>query len=194
MRFGIEDQVGQHLAVRSGIAVHGKVRLAIDREGNALASLAGLQARDLPVVFWFSSKEVHGDPFVAGRNGVPAYILAQLGARNIITTDEEWPLVSWERIAAANPAIIVIADMTRRRYPADDPTVKLDFLATDPVVGQLPAVRDKHVVLMDVQAMEPSIRAIDGIDRRAENGHARFFHRVGKIERGLAAKLHDDAV
>src|ERR1700742_682226 len=46
MRFGIEDQVGQHLAVRSGIAVHGKVRLAIDREGNALASLAGLQASD----------------------------------------------------------------------------------------------------------------------------------------------------
>lgn len=134
------------------------------REAAAIASVAGARLDNVPMVFWFSSKEVAGEAFVAGKNGVPAWILQQLGARNVITTEEEWPLVSWERIAAANPAIIVMAEMSRRRYAADDTAVKLDFLATDPVASQLEAVKDKHFVVMDVQAMQPSIRAVDGIE------------------------------
>ncbi len=134
------------------------------REAAAIASVAGARLDNVPMVFWFSSKEVAGEAFVAGRNGVPAWILRQLGARNVITTEEEWPLVSWERIAAANPAIIVMAEMSRRRYAADDTAVKLAFLATDPVTSRLEAVKDKHIVVMDVQAMQPSIRAVDGIE------------------------------
>ncbi|MFE0756401.1 ABC transporter substrate-binding protein [Inquilinus sp. NPDC058860] len=137
------------------------------REAAAIASVAGRQAGGVPVVFWFSSKEVAGEAFVAGRNGVPAWILRQLGARNVITTEEEWPLVSWERIAAADPAIIVLGQMSRRRYPADDIAAKLGFLAGDPVASRLQAVRDKHFVVMDVQAMQPSIRAVDGIEALA---------------------------
>jgi iron complex transport system substrate-binding protein len=134
------------------------------REAAAIASVAGARLDNVPMVFWFSSKEVAGEAFVAGRNGVPAWILQQLGARNVITTEEEWPLVSWERIAAANPAIIVMAEMSRRRYAADDTAVKLNFLATDPVTSRLEAVKDKRIVVMDVQAMQPSIRAVDGIE------------------------------
>jgi iron complex transport system substrate-binding protein len=134
------------------------------REAAAIASVAGARLDNVPMVFWFSSKEVAGEAFVAGRNGVPAWILRQLGARNVITTEEEWPLVSWERIAAANPAIIVMAEMSRRRYAADDTTVKLNFLATDPVTSRLEAVKDERIVVMDVQAMQPSIRAVDGIE------------------------------
>jgi iron complex transport system substrate-binding protein len=134
------------------------------REAAAIASVAGARLDNVPMVFWFSSKEVAGEAFVAGRNGVPAWILRQLGARNVITTEEEWPLVSWERIAAANPAIIVMAEMSRRRYAADDTAVKLNFLATDPVTSRLAAVKDKRIVVMDVQAMQPSIRAVDGIE------------------------------
>ncbi|MGO1077287.1 ABC transporter substrate-binding protein [Inquilinus sp. CA228] len=134
------------------------------REAAAIASVAGARLDNVPMVFWFSSKEVAGEAFVAGKNGVPAWILQQLGARNVITTEEEWPLVSWERIAAANPAIIVMAEMSRRRYAADDTAVKQHFLATDPVASQLEAVKHKHFVVMDVQAMQPSIRAVDGIE------------------------------
>lgn len=134
------------------------------REAAAIASVAGARLDNVPMVFWFSSKEVAGEAFVAGRNGVPAWILRQLGARNVITTEEEWPLVSWERIAAANPAIIVMAEMSRRRYAADDTAVKRNFLDTDPVTSRLEAVKDKRIVVMDVQAMQPSIRAVDGIE------------------------------
>jgi iron complex transport system substrate-binding protein len=43
----------------------------------------------------------------------------------------------------------------------------LAFLATDPVTSRLEAVKDKRIVVMDVQAMQPSIRAVDGIEALA---------------------------
>jgi len=134
------------------------------READAVASIAGAKAKDLPIVFWFSSKEVSGDAYIAGKNSAPAYILKTLGAKNVVTTEEEWPLVGWETIAQANPAVIVIATMDRRRYAADDPKVKLAFLEKDPVTSQLDAVKNKHFVMMDAQSMNPTIRTIDGIE------------------------------
>ncbi len=134
------------------------------REAAAVASVAGAAAKNLPVVFWFSSKEVKGDAFIAGKNSAPAYILKTLGAKNVVTTEEEWPLVGWETIAQANPAVIVIATMDRRRYAADDPKVKVDFLENDPVTKELDAVRNKRFIMMDAQSMNPTIRTIDGIE------------------------------
>lgn len=135
-----------------------------EREAKAVAAIGPKQAKDLAVVFWFSSKETKGDAFIAGKNGAPAYMLKAVGARNVVSTEEEWPLVGWETISAANPAVIVVATMDRRRYPADDPAVKVNFLRTDPVVSQLEAVEKNRIVMMDAQAMNPTIRTIDGIE------------------------------
>jgi iron complex transport system substrate-binding protein len=134
------------------------------READAVASVAGAAGKNLPVVFWFSSKEVKGDAFIAGKNSAPAYILKTLGAKNVVSTEEEWPLVGWETISQANPAVIVIATMDRRRYAADDPKVKVDFLENDPVTRELDAVKNKRFVMMDAQSMNPTIRTIDGIE------------------------------
>jgi iron complex transport system substrate-binding protein len=134
------------------------------REAKAVASIASVKAKNLPIVFWFSSKEVKGDAFIAGKNSAPAYMLKTIGASNVVSTEEEWPLVGWETIAKANPAVIVIATMDRRRYAADDPAVKVKFLETDPVVSQLDAVKNRHFVMMDAQSMNPTIRTIDGIE------------------------------
>ena len=138
------------------------------REAAAVASIKGAEAKNMPIVFWFSSKETKGDAFIAGKNSAPAYILKTLGATNVVTTEEEWPLVGWETIAQANPAVIVIATMDRRRYAADDPAVKTSFLENDPVVSQLDAVKNKRFVMMDAQSMNPTIRTIDGIETLAE--------------------------
>ena len=142
------------------------------READAVESVAR-SATGLPVVFWFSSRDVKGDAFVAGRNGVPAYILSKLGGRNVIAVNDEWPLVGWETIAAANPAVIAIARMDRRRFPADSVDVKLRFLDTDPVASQIAAARKRHIVVMDAQSMNPGIRVIDGIEALA-NGITLF--------------------
>jgi iron complex transport system substrate-binding protein len=137
------------------------------READAVASIAAASSKNLPVVFWFSSKEVNGDAFVAGKNSAPAYILKTIAAKNVVTTEEEWPLVGWETIAQANPRVIVIATMDRRRYAADDPKVKVDFLENDAVTKELDAVKNRHFIMMDAQSMNPTIRTIDGIETLA---------------------------
>lgn len=143
------------------------------REEKAVQSVAGLKARDVPVAVWFSSKDIKGDAFIAGKNGVPAYILSKLGARNVITTNEEWPLVGWESIAAANPAVIVVVKMDRRRFPADDIDLKLNFLRTDPVASKLNAVKQDRIVVMDVGATRAGLDTVDGIEALAR-GIERF--------------------
>lgn len=138
------------------------------REDKAVEAVANLKAREVPVVVWFSSRDIKGDGFMAGKNGVPAYILSKLGARNIITTNEEWPLVGWESIAGANPAVIVTVRMDRRRFPADDIEKKLEFLKTDPVASKLDAVRNNRVVIMDVGATRAGLDTVDGIETLAK--------------------------
>lgn len=138
------------------------------REAKAVQAVAGLEARDVSMVVWFSSRDIKGDAFMAGRTGVPAYILSKLGARNIISTTEEWPLVGWESIAVANPAVIVAVKMDRRRFPADDIGKKLDFLKTDPVASKLDAVRNNRIVVMDVGATRPGLDTVDGIEAIAK--------------------------
>lgn len=137
------------------------------RETAAKAKIAGLK-EGTSAVFWFSSAEGDIDPFVAGQSGAPGYILSLLGVRNVIDSQEEWPTVGWETVARANPTVIVAGRMDRRRFPADDIAVKLEFLRTDPVASLMPAVRDGRVVEMDAQAMNPTIRTVDGIEVLAD--------------------------
>jgi iron complex transport system substrate-binding protein len=139
------------------------------REAAAVASIKGSEERNLPIVFWFSSREIRGDAFIAGKNSAPAYILKSLGARNVVATEEEWPLIGWETIVQADPAIIVIAMMDRRRYTADDVASKISFLENDPVVSQLDAVKHKRFVTMDAQSMNPTLRTIDGMEILAKS-------------------------
>ncbi len=133
------------------------------REAAVRANVAD-KAKDVSLVFWFSSPEVAGDAWVAGRNGAGGYIASILGASNIITSEQEWPLVGWEGIAAENPTVIVIGTMDRRNQGADDPAVKRAFLTGDPVASRLEAVEKGRIVEMDAQAMNPTIRTIGGLE------------------------------
>lgn len=136
------------------------------REAALRTRFAG-KSKDIPILFWFSSAEVAGDAWVAGQNGAAGYITDVLGARNVIDTDAEWPLVSWEAIAAADPAVIVLGTMDRRTQAADDPLVKKTFLATDPVASELTAVKAGHLIDMDAQAMNPTLRTIPEMEKVA---------------------------
>ncbi|MFY0310440.1 ABC transporter substrate-binding protein [Leisingera sp. D0M16] len=134
------------------------------REAAAVAKAQEVALDDASAVFWFSSPELESDPFVAGQKGAPGYMMQQLGLRNVIETDEEWPTVGWETIAKANPTVIVIARMDRRRFAADDYEKKLEFLRTDPVASQMDAVKNGRIVVMDAQAMDATIRAIPALE------------------------------
>ncbi|PWJ86142.1 iron complex transport system substrate-binding protein [Pseudaminobacter salicylatoxidans] len=134
------------------------------REAASIEQAKALDLKDASAVFWFSSAEMDIDPYVAGRKGAPAYMMDKLGVRNVVESDEEWPVVGWETIAKANPTMIVIARMDRRRFPADDHEKKLEFLKTDPVASQMEAVKNNRVVVMDAHAMDATIRTISGIE------------------------------
>ncbi|MBX8512750.1 ABC transporter substrate-binding protein [Pseudomonas cichorii] len=139
-----------------------------NRLAHAVANVKQNKERDVSAVFWFSSADINIDPYVAGRKGIPDFMLNNLGMRNIVESDEEWPTVGWETIAKANPDILVIARMDRRRFPADDYRRKLEFLKSDPVTRNMNAVKHDRIVIIDADAMQASIRLFTGIEELAE--------------------------
>lgn len=90
------------------------------------------------------------------------------GGENVIDSAEEWPTVGWETIAKASPSVIVLGEMSRRRFPADDWQVKLEYLKSDPVTKLIPAVKENHLPVVDVQTMNAGIRTIDGVEKLAD--------------------------
>ncbi|MCS3434024.1 ABC transporter substrate-binding protein [Klebsiella sp. BIGb0407] len=136
------------------------------REAAAKSSIAGMD-NNVSAVFWFSSADLQLDPYVAGKLGPAAWIAQTLGVKNVIDSAEEWPTVGWETIAKANPSVIVLGDMSRRRFPADDWKIKMEYLKSDPVTKLLPAVKENHLPVIDVQAMNAGIRTIDGVEKLA---------------------------
>jgi iron complex transport system substrate-binding protein len=163
-------QGARELARIFGIEHRGEELVAelVAREEAAIERASGLDLEDVSAVFWFSSADMNIDPYVAGQKGAPAYMMEQLGIRNVIQSDEEWPVVGWETIARANPTLIVIAEMDRRRFPADDYERKLEFLRTDPVASQMEAVKRNRIVIMNAHAMDATIRTIGGIEILAD--------------------------
>ncbi|MFB9223855.1 ABC transporter substrate-binding protein [Paracoccus cavernae] len=138
------------------------------REAAAIDKAKALGLKAASAVFWFSSAEMDIDPYVAGRKGPPGYMMQTLGLKNVVESDEEWPVVSWETIARANPSVIVVAKMDRRRFEADDYEQKIAFLKSDPVTSQMEAVKNDRIIVLDAHAMDPSIRNIDALETLAE--------------------------
>ena len=136
-----------------------------ERQAKAVAKVKAAQQPQLTAALWFSSADLAIDPYMAGKNGVAGYMLQTLGLRNIVDSSEEWPTVGWETIARANPSILVIARMDRRRFPADDYQKKLAFLKTDPVTQHMDAVKHNRIVIVDADALQGSIRLVDGMEQ-----------------------------
>lgn len=138
-------------------------------ESEAIEKAQGLNLpEDTSGLFWFSSADMDIDPYVAGQKGVPAYMMDKLGVENVVLSDEEWPTVGWETLAKTDPTFIVIAQMDRRRFPADDVEKKREFLMNDPVAREMTAVREGRIITIDAHAMSPTVRAIYALDQVAD--------------------------
>lgn len=124
--------------------------------------------KKLSYVFWFSSPSPSADAYLGGKNGASGFIADLLGGRNTISAEAEWPTLGWEGIIAAKPDVIVVASLDRNRWELDKPEAKIKFLTTDPAVSQLAAVRNKAIVIMDGQAMNPTVRTIYGAEQVAQ--------------------------
>lgn len=138
------------------------------REARAIQKARAARSEGASAVFWYSSSDKAIDPFVAGAKGAPGFMLEQLGIRNVIESEEDWPIVGWETIARADPTFIVVARMARRKYVADDVEKKIEFLKTDPVTSQMSAVKENRIVTMDAHAMDPTMGTFGGLEILAD--------------------------
>lgn len=147
-----------------GTALNAELRGRLD---SAKAQLADKDLSATSALFWFSSADLHIDPYVAGRQGVADFMLRTLGVRNVVESSEELPTVGWETLAKANPTWLIIARMDRRRYPADDYQKKLAFLRSDPVTRNMDAVKHDRIIILDADAMQAGIRLFSGLQTLA---------------------------
>lgn len=147
-----------------GTALNAELRGRLD---SAKAQLADKDLSATSALFWFSSADLHIDPYVAGRQGGADFMLRTLGVRNVVESSEEWPTVGWETLAKANPTWLIIARMDRRRYPADDYQKKLAFLRSDPVTRNMDAVKHDRIIILDADAMQAGIRLFSGLQTLA---------------------------
>ncbi|QFU90341.1 ABC transporter substrate-binding protein [Amycolatopsis sp. YIM 10] len=127
---------------------------------------AAVPAGGTSLMYWFANAE---SPYLAGCCGAPGVITSAVGAKNVFDdTRAEWPQINWETVAERNPRVIVLGDLTRRSQTAENGEAKIAFLESHPVTKDLDAVKNKRYVLLSGQAMNPSIRTVDGTEQVAE--------------------------
>jgi iron complex transport system substrate-binding protein len=160
-------------------AVYGEVRdlaraFGVEQRGEKLVAqlrrrvrtaTAALDASGVSLMYWFANSQ---SPYLAGCCGAPGAITRAVGARNAFSdTHDEWPQINWETVADRDPDVIVIGDLTRKQQTAETAAAKIRFLETNTATRNLSAVRKKRYVLLSGQAMNPSIRTIEGIEKVA---------------------------
>ncbi|WP_330237733.1 ABC transporter substrate-binding protein [Streptomyces sp. NBC_00525] len=148
--FGVPER-GEKLVAR----LRTRVREAAD----------GLDASGTTVLYWFANSE---SPYLAGCCGAPGIITRELGLKNVFDdTHDEWPQINWETVADRDPDVLVIGDLTRKSQTAESAAGKIAFLESNPVTRNMAAVRHKRYVLLSGQAMNPTIRTVEGVERVA---------------------------
>ena len=135
-------------------------------QGRVDAATEGLDASDASLMYWFANSE---SPFLAGCCGAPGTITAETGTENAFDdTEDEWPQINWETVADRDPDAIVLGDLTRDSQTAESAEGKIAFLEDNPATSNLTAVREERYILLSGQAMNPSIRTVEGVEQVAD--------------------------
>ncbi|MGW1179232.1 ABC transporter substrate-binding protein [Kitasatospora sp. NPDC002543] len=110
-------------------------------------------------VLWYDSDTK--SPFVGAGHGGPQLVLDAVGAANVFgDLPGGWQNVSWEKVVAADPDAIVLADAGW-----DTAQSKIDYLRNDPVLSELGAVRREAFVVVPFSESTPGVLLADGAAR-----------------------------
>ncbi|MBB3663084.1 MULTISPECIES: ABC transporter substrate-binding protein [Prauserella salsuginis group] len=124
-----------------------------------------VDASGTSVLYWFANSD---SPYLAGCCGAPGIMTRAVGADNAFDdTHAEWPQSGWENVAERDPDVIVLGDLTRREQTAESAESKIDFLESHPVTQDMTAVKRKRYVRLPGQALNPTIRTVDGAAKLA---------------------------
>ncbi len=138
----------------------------VDRlKSRVTKATSGIRAGSTTVLYWFANQE---SPYMAGCCGAPGIISNVLGAKNVFDdSTQEWPQINWETAADRDPDVLVIGDLTRKSQTAESAAKKIAFLESNPVTKNMKAVKGKRYVLLSGQAMNPTIRTVEGVEKVA---------------------------
>lgn len=147
-------------------------KLAVEQQAVVQTALGAVKKRDTPLrVMWFYST-YEGTPWAAGPGGLPQHISELVGVENIFADAKtKWAEVSWDEVAARNPDVIILADLTRGE-PNDTAKEKIELLKKDPLTSKLTAVKGDRFISIPGSHMDPSYGSasvvpalVDGLNR-----------------------------
>lgn len=147
-------------------------KLATEQQAVVDKALGSVKKRDTPLkVMWFYST-YEGTPWAAGPGGLPQHISDLVGVQNVFADAKtKWAEVSWDEVAARNPDVIILADLTRGE-PNDTAEEKIDLLRKDPLTSKLGAVKAERFIAVPGSHMDPGYGSasvvpalVDGLNR-----------------------------
>ncbi|MGW6771013.1 ABC transporter substrate-binding protein [Streptomyces sp. NPDC055037] len=105
--------------------------------------------------------------FTAGGTGIGNELITRAGGRNVFADlGKSFGDATWEQVVARNPDVIVIYD-----YGSTTVAQKKKRLLEDPVLKDVPAVRNKRFAVMPLSDVVLGVRAPDAIERLAAQLH-----------------------
>ncbi|MFD5771187.1 ABC transporter substrate-binding protein [Streptomyces sp. NPDC127049] len=131
-------------------------KLAAEQKAVVDKAVGAVEKRDKPLkVMWFYST-YEGTPWAAGPGGLPQHISKLVGVENIFADAKtKWAEVSWDEVAARNPDVIILADLTRGE-PNDTAEEKIELLKKDPLTSKLAAVKGDRFITIPGSHMDPA--------------------------------------
>lgn len=122
-----------------------------------------------------------------GENTFIADALRWAGARSVVQTNQNWPLVSMEEVVKLNPEYLIYAQSTMGAHASSD---SADLLNADAAVAarlkelrsqepwrELPAVREGHIAVVSSEIDVPAPGLIDVIEQLAQELHPAIFQK-----------------
>ncbi|GAB3727942.1 ABC transporter substrate-binding protein [Amycolatopsis oliviviridis] len=149
----------RRLAKIFGVPAAGE-KLATEQQAVVDKALGEVKKRDTPLkVMWFYSTYA-GTPWAAGPGGLPQRVSELAGVKNIFDdAPTKWAEVSWDEVAARNPDVIILADLSRGE-PNDTAQEKIDLLKKDPLTSKLGAVAGNRFITIPGSYMDPSYGSV----------------------------------
>ena len=160
--FDVFDQEIRDIGAVFNVSDRAEELIAEQQADRAAAEQVAQEVEGAPSIAWLYST-YNGAPIVAGPGGVPDAADDLLGATNVFSDlASPWSETSWEQIAARDPDVIVLADLTRGR-PGDSAADKRALLTQDDVTANLSAVRTGRLIDVPGSALDPSVRTASAI-------------------------------
>lgn len=112
------------------------------------------------IAYFYSSYE--GAPYVAG-GGLLTETIDQITNTTNVFKDlkEDWPSISWEAFADADPDVIYLVDLPTRGYVGDTAAEKRQMLKENPATRNMRAVLEDKFIVVPGVGLSASARAIE---------------------------------